>query len=246
MVVYARHRALLAEQKVRLRSKKAGVEEVREEFERLCKLHGANWTEVARGLREFYATFEEDDPRLPLARYKKVDERGPYRTDRDPSWPGGGGPRYDVPHPVTGNPCKVPSRGWVWPTYERMKEEIGKGNIIFGADETTIPGVRTTLFESDDQVMRSVIFSYAQKLPAKTSLNFSMARRYSTTRRATSIWNGWWITCRSRANWFWISSRVRAQRGTLSCSQTDHPKSCGNLSPCNFLNSSIQLIRTRK
>ena len=165
MVVYARHRALLAEQNVRLRSKKDGVEEVREEFERLCKLHGGNWTEVARGLREFYATFEDDDPRLPLARYTKVDERGPYRTDRDPSWPGGGGggPRYDVPHPVSGNPCKVPSRGWVWPTYERMKEEIDKGNIVFGADETTIPGVRTTLFESDDQVMRSVIFSYAQK-----------------------------------------------------------------------------------
>jgi adenine-specific DNA-methyltransferase len=44
-----------------------------------------------------------------------------------------------------------------------MKEEIDKGNIMFGADETTIPGVRMTLFESDDQVMRSVIFSYAQK-----------------------------------------------------------------------------------
>ena len=163
MVVYARHRALLAEQKVRLRSKKDGVEDVREEFERLCELHGANWTEVARGLRKFYATFEDHDPRQPLARYTKVDERGPYRTDRDPSWPGGGGPRYDVPHPVTGNPCKVPSRGWVWPTYERMKKEIEEGNIVFGADETTVPGVRTTLFESDDQVMRSVIFSYAQK-----------------------------------------------------------------------------------
>jgi adenine-specific DNA-methyltransferase len=44
-----------------------------------------------------------------------------------------------------------------------MKEEIDKGNIIFGRDETTIPGVRMTLFESDEQVMRSVIFSYAQK-----------------------------------------------------------------------------------
>ena len=44
-----------------------------------------------------------------------------------------------------------------------MKEEIAKGNIIFGPDETTIPGVRMTLFEGDGQVMRSVIFSYAQK-----------------------------------------------------------------------------------
>jgi adenine-specific DNA-methyltransferase len=163
MVVYARNKALLAEKNVRLRSKKDGVEEVREEFNRLRKAHGDNWTEVARGLREYYGTFEEDDPRQPLARYTKVDERGPYRTDGNPSWPGGGGPRYDVPHPATGNPCKVPSRGWVWSTYERMKEEIDKGNIMFGADETTIPGVRMTLFDSDAQVMRSVIFSYAQK-----------------------------------------------------------------------------------
>ena len=163
MVVYARDKGLLSERKVRLRAKKEGIEDVREEFERLRKLYDNDWVQVGKGLHEYYTTFDEDDPRLPLTRYSKVDERGPYRTDRDASWPGGGGPRYDVPHPITGRPCKVPSRGWVWPTYERMKEEIDKGNIVFGIDETTSPGVRSTLFEGDDQVMRSVIFSYAQK-----------------------------------------------------------------------------------
>jgi adenine-specific DNA-methyltransferase len=44
-----------------------------------------------------------------------------------------------------------------------MKEEIDQGNIVFGPDETTIPGVRRNLFEKDVQVMRSVTFSYAQK-----------------------------------------------------------------------------------
>lgn len=163
MVVYARDRLLLAEKGVKLRAKKEGVEDIREEFDRLRKKHSDNWAEVARGMREYYEQFEDDDPRLPLARYTKVDERGPFRTDGNPSWPGGGGPRYDVPHPTTGRPCKVPSRGWVWSTFERMKAEIDKGNIIFGPDETTIPGVRMTLFEGDDQVMRSVVFSYAQK-----------------------------------------------------------------------------------
>ncbi|MEU7891078.1 DNA methyltransferase [Microbispora bryophytorum] len=163
MLVYARNKNFLLESGVILRAPKESVEELREEFERLRKLHNNDWDEVAKGLKAYYATFEEDDPRLPLARYTKVDERGPYRTDRDPSWPGGGGPRYDVPHPVTGRPCKVPSRGWVWPTYARMQEEIAKGNIVFGPDETTTPGVRSTIFESDQQVMRSVIFSYAQK-----------------------------------------------------------------------------------
>jgi adenine-specific DNA-methyltransferase len=163
MVVYAKDKGFLTENNVRLRAKKDGVEEIREEFERLRKISKDNWIDVEKGLRAYYSTFEEDDPRLPLARYTKVDERGPYRSDGNPSWPGGGGPRYDVAHPVTGLPCKVPSRGWVWATYERMKEEIDKGNIIFGPDESTIPGVRMTLFESDEQVMRSVVFSYAQK-----------------------------------------------------------------------------------
>jgi adenine-specific DNA-methyltransferase len=163
MIVYARNKGLLTEMNVRLRAPKEGIEEIREEFDRLRIFYKDNWELVAQGLREYYATFDEEDPRLPLARYTKVDEHGPFRTDRDPSWPGGGGPRYSVPHPVTGRPCKIPSRGWVWPTYERMKEEIDKGNIIFGQDETTIPSVRMNLFQKDEQVMRSVTFSYAQK-----------------------------------------------------------------------------------
>jgi len=163
MIVYARNKGLLTELDVRLRAPKEGIEEVKEEFERLRQEHHDNWNLVAEGLKQFYKTFKSDDPRLPLARYTKVDIRGPYRTDGNPSWPGGGGPRYDVPHPITLKACKVPSRGWVWPTYERMKEEIDKGNIIFGPDETTVPGVRMNLFEKNEQVMRSVIFSYAQK-----------------------------------------------------------------------------------
>ncbi len=88
-----------------------GIDEIREEFERLRKVHDDNWSEVAVGLKEHHTTFEEDDPHLPLARYTKVDNRGPYRTDGNPSWPGGGCPRNNVLLPSTGRPCKVPSRG---------------------------------------------------------------------------------------------------------------------------------------
>lgn len=163
MVVYGKNKALLTELDVRLRAPKEGADEVKELFDRLRVEFNDDWSRVSEGLKSFYSTFEEDDPRLPLARFTKVDERGPYRDDGDPSWPGGGGPRFNVPHPMTGKSCKIPSRGWVWPTYERMKEEIDAGNIAFGKDETTIPSVRRNLFEKNDQVMRSVQFSYAQK-----------------------------------------------------------------------------------
>ena len=163
MVVYARNKALLKELEVKLRAPKEGVDEVRELFATLCKEHESDWEKVLAGLKAFYATIPEDDPRFPLTRFTNVDHRGPFRTDGDPSWPGGGGPRYDVIHPVTGEVCKVPGRGWVWPTYERMKQEIDAGNIVFGSDHTTIPSVRRNLFVKDQQVMRSVLFSYAQK-----------------------------------------------------------------------------------
>ncbi|WP_256656616.1 site-specific DNA-methyltransferase [Pseudomonas sp. C 49-2] len=163
MVVYGKNKALLTELDVRLRAPKEGADEVKELFNKLRHEFNDDWKQVSAELKKFYSTFDEDDPRAPLSRFTKVDERGPYRDDGDPSWPGGGGPRYEVPHETTGKPCKIPSRGWVWPTYERMKEEIDAGNISFGIDETTIPSVRRNLFEKNDQVMRSVQFSYAQK-----------------------------------------------------------------------------------
>ncbi|MFG1186291.1 site-specific DNA-methyltransferase [Xanthobacter aminoxidans] len=163
MMLYAKNKQLLSELDVRLRAPKDGVDELRDIFAQLRQEHGDDWAAISGGLKEHYSTFVEDDPRLPLARFTKVDERGPYRDDGDPSWPGGGGPRYDVLHPTTGKPCTVPSRGWVWPTYERMKQEIDAGNIVFGPDEKRIPSIRRNIFEKDDQVLRSVIFSYAQK-----------------------------------------------------------------------------------
>jgi len=162
MIVYARNAAFLKELATELRAPKEGVEDVRAEFDRLRVEHKDDWPKVREGILAFYKTFTKDDPRLPLTRYRKVDADGPYRSDGNPSWPGSGGPTYDVPHNVTGKPVKPPSRGWVWPTYKRMKIEIDRGMIIFGPDETTTPGVRMNLFEKDKQVMKSVIFSYAQ------------------------------------------------------------------------------------
>jgi len=113
MIVYCRNMPLLKQLATTLRESKEGVEDVKAEFERLRSEYGDNWGDVRDGLLEFYKTFGEDDPRLPLARFRKVDGDGPYRTDGDISWPGGGGPRYDVPHPSTNKPVKVPKRGWV-------------------------------------------------------------------------------------------------------------------------------------
>lgn len=162
MVVYARNLQYLRDSGVILRAPKEGVDEVRELWDALVAKHGENYDAIRDELRAFLDAIPNDDPRKPLARFRKVDARGPYRDDVDISWPGGGGPTYDVPHPVTGKPCKVPSRGWVYPSRKRMDEEIAKDNVAFGQDETTVPALKSYLFEKAVQVMQSVGYSYAQ------------------------------------------------------------------------------------
>ena len=161
ILVYFKSVATVTEMGIVLRASKEGVDEVKAEFERLRKLHNDDWTKVNAGLKELYSSWPNDDERKPLARYARVDERGPYRDDGNINWPGSGGPHYDVMHPVTGKPVKKPVSGWRY-SYERLQEEIEKGHVVFGSDETTVPRVRSNLFEADKQVMRSVHFSYAQ------------------------------------------------------------------------------------
>ena len=162
MLVYFKSAATIYERGIILRATKEGIDEVKDEFERLRTLHNDNWELVNEGLKELYKSWPEGDERKSLARFTRVDEKGPYRDDGNINWPGGGGPMYDVLHPITGKVCKKPVSGWRYPTPERLQEEVGKGHVVFGKDETTVPRVRMNLFEADKEVMRSVHFSYAQ------------------------------------------------------------------------------------
>jgi len=162
MLVYFKSAATIYEHGIILRATKEGIDEVKAEFNRLRKLHHDNWELINDGLRELYKSWPEGDERKSLARFTRVDEKGPYRDDGNINWPGGGGPMYDVIHPITGKVCKKPVSGWRYPTPERLQEEVEKGHVVFGKDETTVPRIRMNLFESDKEVMRSVHFSYAQ------------------------------------------------------------------------------------
>jgi adenine-specific DNA-methyltransferase len=162
MVVYAKNEPLISENQIIFRGEKDGVEDVRSEFDRIKAIHGSDWVAVRQGLLEFYRSIPDDDSRAPLKRFTKVDGKGPYRDDGNINWPGGGGPTYEVIHPETKKPCKLPTSGWRYPNPTRFWEEVAKGRVVFGSDETTVPRVRTNLFENSDQVLTSVHYSYAQ------------------------------------------------------------------------------------
>ena len=92
-----------------------------------------------------------------VARYDQLQpETGrPMNTYGNITWPGGGGPTYEVLHPTTRRPVSLPKRGWLFQKDE-MDRRIAAGQIWFGADETAIPRGISFLDETSDQVAISV------------------------------------------------------------------------------------------
>lgn len=162
MLVYAKSERFLSEAGIVLREPRPGLEEARTFYERLRGRFGESDESVQREWRAFYSKIDSTDPRKKIGRFSKIGPDGPYRDDGNISWPGGGGPKYEVLHPGTGKACKVPDGGWRYPKPERFWEEYERGNIAFGPDETTLPRQRRNLFDGDGLVMPSVFFSYAQ------------------------------------------------------------------------------------
>jgi adenine-specific DNA-methyltransferase len=138
IVIVAKSLALLRERKTLWREEKPGAREIWEKYLELRKLHGENNLLIERDLQQWFSSLPRTHPSKKWSRYKRVDANGPWR-DRDISWPGGGGPRYDVPHPETKKPCKVPERGWIYATPEQMQRQIKLGLVEFRDDHTEPP-----------------------------------------------------------------------------------------------------------
>ncbi|OXI87433.1 site-specific DNA-methyltransferase [Burkholderia sp. AU31652] len=138
ILVYAKSAARLKELGVRWREEKPGAREIWEQYLRLRTLHGQNNRAIEADLQAWYAGLPKSHPSKKWSRYKRVDVHGPWR-DRDISWPGGSGPRYDVLHEITKKPCKVPERGWIYATPEEMQRQIKLGLVEFRKDHTEPP-----------------------------------------------------------------------------------------------------------
>lgn len=144
MLVYAKNEAYLREVGAYWREDKPGADDIYREYERLRAQYGEDFTSMELELKNFYARLPKDHPAKKHSRYNKIDDKGVWRDD-NMSWPGGGGPTFDVVHPETGLPCKVPPGGWRFSTPEKMQQMIDEGIVVFRKDHTEPPIKKTYL-----------------------------------------------------------------------------------------------------
>lgn len=138
LLVYAKDVTKLREKKEVWREEKPGARDIWEEFVYLQEIHGDNYKSIEADLSQWYSELPKNHPAKKWSRYKRVDKNGPWR-DRDISWPGGDGPRYDVIHPKTRKPCAIPERGWIYSSPNEMERQIKLGLVEFRDDHTEPP-----------------------------------------------------------------------------------------------------------
>lgn len=90
-----------------------------------------------------------------VTHYDNVDEKGVFH-DGDIANTVFGGYKYEVKHPITGRPCKVPDKGYRF-AESTMREMLANNDIMFGADETTLIKPKKRLENAKD-LLRSVIY----------------------------------------------------------------------------------------
>lgn len=138
LLVYGKSQQHLRDLKTRWREEKPGAREIWDEYTRLREVHGDDDAAIEEALSTWFSALPKSNPSKKWARYKRIDENGPWR-DRDISWPGGDGPTYEVVHPVTGEPVKIPDGGWRYSNPAEMQRQIKLGLVEFRADHTEPP-----------------------------------------------------------------------------------------------------------
>lgn len=147
--------------------KKDGIDDVYAFLEQL-KLQRVPIPEAEKRLKAFYSERQYD---RGITLYNCLDENYRPWGKINLSWPNANtfGPRYDVLHPETKRPVKVPDRGWRWkqdtfneqlslgPVVKRYDGSYVVGGIWFAADEKTQPSSIKYLDDVSDMLLRSIL-----------------------------------------------------------------------------------------
>jgi adenine-specific DNA-methyltransferase len=126
---------------------------IQEKYTELKDKHGDDIVEIQKSLRTWIKDNKDALPKV--THYDNVDEKGVYH-DGDIANTKFGGYNYEILHPITYRPCKIPEKGFRYPL-ESLKKMIDEGDVLFGEDETTLIKPKKRLENAKD-ALRSIIY----------------------------------------------------------------------------------------
>ena len=155
MLCFAKDLNYIAQNEISWNEKKKGLDEIYNAASRFVSECGGDYIKASARLKEWYKTLPDDSESKSHSHYCWIDKKGVYFAS-DISRGGGGGPRWSVVNPQTGNTVQTPSRGWSYSKEADLLRDIELGLIHFNGDG--VPCKKRYLKENETQVLETVFY----------------------------------------------------------------------------------------
>ena len=137
--------------------RKIGLTEIYKEVAKLQEIDTSIGfkPEASLKLKQWYRELAENHPSKNHSHYSCIDERGVYFPS-DISRGGGGGPKWTIINPHTGNPVQTPTRGWAYSKLSDLESDVAAGLIHFNGDG--VPCKKRYLKDNETQLKETVFY----------------------------------------------------------------------------------------
>lgn len=155
MLLYANNIAYCNEHGVEWQEKKKGVQEIYRTAKNFIKEANGDFVQASKLLKKWYKDLSDDNPSKDHEHYCWIDANGVYFAS-DISRGGGGGPKWPIKNPKTGEYVKIPSRGWAYSTLEALNKDIKDDLIHFNGNG--VPCKKRYLKDNEYQILDTVFY----------------------------------------------------------------------------------------
>lgn len=156
ILCYAKTRETLKDLEVVWRERKRGLDDIYKAYNKIKSRYPQDYVAQTKALKSWFKNLPDGHPAKDHKHYSRVDEKGVYFPS-DISWPGGGGPKYELINPETGIKAGIPSRGWIT-SEETMLQWVAEGRVDFGTKPFAVPTLKAYLKDRELSVPYSVFY----------------------------------------------------------------------------------------
>ncbi len=150
------------------------VDIIQEKYEELRSTYGEDNAKIQLELRLW---IKKNQTMLKgFAHYDNVDNKGVFH-DGDIANTVQGGYRYEVIHPRTGRPCKIPEKGFRF-SEETMRSMLENDDVMFGDDETTLIKPKIRLVDNKS-TLRAYYYEDNRSATKSLEMIFNEKSRFS-------------------------------------------------------------------
>lgn len=155
MIAFSKNMSYCMENNILWREKKKGLNKIYSKVSSLLKENDNDYDIVSQELKNWYKTLPDEDESKLSEHYCWVDSKGVYFAS-DISRGGGGGPKWNIVNPNTGELVKPPARGYAYSNLDELELDIKNGLIHFNG--SSVPCKKRYLKDNEVQLIETVFY----------------------------------------------------------------------------------------